>query len=130
MADNSQPRLANPFESINMDTMFHESVATVLADSTRVADLVQVLLKPLQDAIKESLIQAVTKALTHTFQETIAKLQARILKLEEKHQENADFAETQEQYSRRNCLFFLASQRIPVKTQTVSYRTFAPTSSR
>ena len=96
----------NPFDPLNMDTMVSDAVTTVLEDSTRVADLVQVLLKPLQEAIKENVIQAVTKALTHTFQETIAKLQARILKLEEKHQENADFAETQEQYSRRNCLFF------------------------
>ena len=118
----------NPFEPLNMDSMVSNVITNVMEDSTRMAELVKVLIKPLHDAIKESLIQAVNEALTHTFRATIDGLQARILKLEQRHQENADFAETQEQYSRRNCLFFLASQRIPVKTQTVSYRTFAPTS--
>ena len=103
----------NPFQPLNVDSLVTEAVTNVMEDSTQMAELVKALIKPLHDAIKENLIQAVNEALTLTFRATIDGLEARIRKLEQRHQENADLAEVQEQYSRRNCLFFFGVPEHP-----------------
>ena len=103
----------DPLQPRSMDKMVAEAVAKVMGDSTHMTELVKALIQPLQDAIKENLIQAVNNALTLTFRETIDKLEGRIRQLEQSHQENADLAEVQEQYSRRNCLVFFGVPELP-----------------
>ena len=96
----------DPFQPLSVDSMVAEAVSKVMKDSTQMTELVKALIQPLHNAIKERLIQAVNDALTLTFRATIDRLEERIRQLEQSHQENADLAEVQEQYSRRNCLFF------------------------